>query len=436
MYLTFTSVESDSSATCRDPCCAQTSEEKNRCFRLNAQQYFPAKIASRGSKPINHLHDSSSNRVRDYIENDPLPKAAVSDDLRRSLGYDNDRLFTTLELLRMTKTDAFLVMHKGKMMYEKYFNQSENDRHIMFSCTKSYIALVAAMLVHDEKLDPNGLVVDYIPKLANVTAFQNATVRHLMDMTIAIDYDESKYGPNSDNVKFTESLFGNGTHDFIEKLQPNHNRSHGDAFEYTSPVTETLGWVIDNALGGNGKTIEYFEKNIWSKLGQEHDLLITIYDRPRFIASYSGGASATARDMMRFGQMMANMGRTADGIQIVHPDVVKDILKGGTAENVEQYKKSREFYDVEPRTAYRNMFRVEIDNGIIRQAGIHGQHVWVDTKKDLVVVKQSTNENAVNMVPTEFSLIRLLSDSLPTSTGKSPKSNGAKSKGPKSKKTK
>jgi len=435
MHLTFTSAESDSNATCVNRCCSQTPEEGYGCF-ANVQEYWPVKIASRGSKPINYLHDSSSNHVRDYVENDPLPKWAVSDDVRKRLGHDNDRLFTTLELLNMTKTDAFVVMHKDKIVYEKYFNQSENNRHMMNSCTKSYIGLVAAMLVHDDKLDPNGLVVDYIPELVNVMAFQNATVRHLMDMSIAIDYDESKYGPNSGDAKFHNALHFGSTHDFIKKLQPHQNRSHGDAFEYISPVTDTLGWVIDNALGGNGKTIEYFEKNIWSKLGQEHDLLISMFGQTTFLANYDRGAAATARDMMRFGQMMANMGKTADGIQIVHPDVVKDILKGGTDENVEQYKNSREHYDGLTPTVYRNQFRVYIDQGVILQSGIHGQHVLVDTKRDLVVVKQSTNEDATNMFLTEYSLINLLSDSLPISTGKSAKSNGPKSKGPKSKKTK
>jgi len=404
LYLTFTSAESTGTEACTG------TFNHPKCLLQNANLFFPAQIATRGSKPINYLPYSSSDYFKNYVESVRLPA-----------GY------TILELLNYTNTDAFLVMHKGKILYEKYFGTTKSTRHLMYSCTKSYVALCASMLVHDGKLDPDELVVNYIPELEDVEAFQNANVRHLMDMSIAIKFDESEYGLDSDSKKFNHARDANGTHYAIKQLKPLLSRNHGDVFEYASPVADTLGWVIDNVLGGNGKTFEYFEENVWSKLGQEHDLLISMWDAKNFIAGYDGGASATARDMMRFGQMMANKGQTADGVQIVHPRVVEDIMKGGTDKNIDQYEESRE-YNENVRLAYRNMFRVSPDNGIFYQLGIHGQYVYVDTKSDFVVVKHSSNPNAVNMVPTELYLFDLVRDGLKGGTEKSPKSKNPKSK--------
>lgn len=424
LYLTFTSVESTGDKKCHDPCCFIDGEtiqtppgqtpETRKCWFQNVHQYFPVQIATRSSKPINYLPYSSSDYFKNYVESVKHPTGDTGP-------------FTILELLGITSTDAFLVMHEGKVMYEKYFETTENTRHLVYSCTKSYVALCAAMLAHDEKLDPDELVVNYIPELKDVEAFQNANVRHLMDMSIAIAFDETEYGPDSDNTKYSKTLFANGTHTAIKELKPHPSRNHGDVYNYASPVTDTLGWVIDNVLGGNGKTFEYFEENVWSKLGQEHDLLITMWDEKNFIAGHSGGASATARDMMRFGQMMANMGQSADGVQIVHPSVVEDIMKGGTDENIQQFKNSYE-HNKDVPMAYRNMFRVRPDEGIFYQLGIHGQIVWVDTKYDLVVVKHSSNPNANNMMLVENFLLDLLKYGLPDGTGKSSKSKNHKSK--------
>eukprot|EP00588_Corethron_pennatum_P017449 CAMPEP_0194302704 /NCGR_PEP_ID=MMETSP0171-20130528/565_1 /TAXON_ID=218684 /ORGANISM="Corethron pennatum, Strain L29A3" /LENGTH=319 /DNA_ID=CAMNT_0039053291 /DNA_START=537 /DNA_END=1496 /DNA_ORIENTATION=+ len=281
-------------------------------------------------------------------------------------------------------------------------------RHAIFSCTKSYFALTAAMLAHDGLLDPKKLVETYIPELKGHEAFEGATVRHIMDMSIAIDYDESEYGPGSDNDQFYNMAYTIGIHGAIKQyLKPHPTRAHGDAFEYSTPITHVLGWILDSILGGNGKGVEYFQDKIWSKLGQEHDFMIMFnmvdLGVPKFV-DYGGGGSATARDMLRFGKMMLDMGKTADGVQIVPKEVVHDIMAGGTDKNIEQYENSRECRKDggNCNVAYRNMFRINPDKGIYDQNGIHGQIVYVDTKNDYVAVKHSSNSNSVQMFPLEF----------------------------------
>merc|ERR1711935_798384 len=72
------------------------------------------------------------------------------------------------------------------------------------------------------------------------------------------------------------------------------------------------------------------------------------------------------------------------------------ILEGGTEENIEQYKKSREGGNPF-KNAYRNMFRVDTVDMVAEQSGIHGQIVHMDFKNDVVVVKLSSNSNSTRM---------------------------------------
>eukprot|EP00588_Corethron_pennatum_P006446 CAMPEP_0194287732 /NCGR_PEP_ID=MMETSP0169-20130528/35377_1 /TAXON_ID=218684 /ORGANISM="Corethron pennatum, Strain L29A3" /LENGTH=408 /DNA_ID=CAMNT_0039034525 /DNA_START=137 /DNA_END=1363 /DNA_ORIENTATION=- len=399
-------------------------------------------FASRGSKPVNIMQDSSGDEYKKFIEtfefkNDVEDAPILLDLLNATDVAPNS--FTILDMLIATNTDAFLVMHKDKIVYERYWNQTASMRHAIWSCTKSFFALTAAMLAHDGKLDPEKLVEEYIPELKDHEAFEGVTVRHIMDMSIAIDFDESKYGPGTDNANFTFLTGTKGARGAIKeyfKLHP--DRTHGDAFEYITPVTETLGWILDSILGGNGKGVEYFQDRIWSKLGQEHDFMVmltTVYTPtvPRF-PLYGGGGAATARDMLRFGQMMLGMGKTADGVQIVPREVVKDILVGGTDKNIEQYENSRECqsYGGNCDMAYRNMFRVYPKLGIFEMSGIHGQIVHVDTKNDYVAVKQSSNSNSTQMFSLEYlAILRSkigLKESIPElkKSKKSKRSKGSK----------
>ena len=57
------------------------------------------------------------------------------------------------------------------------------------SVTRSFVGTIAAMLVHEGRLDPARTVTHYLPELAH-SGFGDATVRQVLDMTVAIDYSE------------------------------------------------------------------------------------------------------------------------------------------------------------------------------------------------------------------------------------------------------
>ena len=93
-------------------------------------------------------------------------------------------------------TDGIVILHRGRIVYERYFGALAPDRqHIAFSVTKSFVATVAAMLIAEGKLDENATVARYLPEF-QASGMGDATIRQLLDMTTGPDYTEDYTDPN------------------------------------------------------------------------------------------------------------------------------------------------------------------------------------------------------------------------------------------------
>ena len=93
---------------------------------------------------------------------------------------------TWQDSLAQNYTDGIVVLHKGRVVYERYMGALTPDKlHAAMSVTKSFTGTLAAMLVAEGKLDDKKLVIDYIPDLKN-SGYADATVRQVLDMTTAL----------------------------------------------------------------------------------------------------------------------------------------------------------------------------------------------------------------------------------------------------------
>ena len=95
-------------------------------------------------------------------------------------------------------TDGIVVLHKGRIVYERYFGVLKPyGHHISFSITKSFVGTIAAALVAEGELDADASVASYVPELKD-SGFGDATVRQLMDMTTGIRFSEELTDPKAD----------------------------------------------------------------------------------------------------------------------------------------------------------------------------------------------------------------------------------------------
>jgi len=289
------------------------------------------------------------------------------------------------DYLDQTETDALVVLHDGRVVLEWLAPGIRDDEpHLLFSVTKSVVALLAGALAGAGLLDLDAPVTQYITKGAG--AFAGASVRHLLDMTASFDYVED-YSPGID---FAEYAIANGLHPapldspglrgFLSTRSP--EGEHGVVFRYLSPTTDMLGWVCEAAAGLPLPVA--IAQYIWEPLGAEADGHITL-DRAG-TAFAAGGMSAIPRDMARVGLLVAER-----GAGIVPQGFVDDLIHGGDPAPWA----AGDFADWLPGGCYRSCwYQPRVDPDCAMAVGIHGQMIYVDRPRNVVVAKQSSWSDA------------------------------------------
>ena len=88
------------------------------------------------------------------------------------------------QMLQETHTDAIVVLHRGRIVEERYFNgMKASTAHLMFSASKAMTGLMAATLIQEGRLDEKAKVGSLIPELAD-SAWAGASVRQVLLNTL------------------------------------------------------------------------------------------------------------------------------------------------------------------------------------------------------------------------------------------------------------
>ncbi len=302
---------------------------------------------------------------------------------------------TWAQSLDANYTDGIVVLHKGNIVYERYFGALKpQGQHIAMSVTKSFFGTIGAMLVEQGVIDENALVSEYVPELKG-TGFGDATMRQLLDMTTGIQYSENYADPKADIYSHVRagSVIPRppgyeGPQTFYEFLQTvKKEGEHGQAFAYKTVNSDALGWVIRRVTG---KSVgENLQERIWDKLGAEQDAYFTVDTVGNEFAG--GGLNAGLRDMARFGEMMRLDG-LYNGQQIVPKSVVDDIRQGGDKANF-----SKAGYKTLPGWSYRDMWWVSHnEHGAYTARGVFGQTIYIDPKAEMVIARYASHPIAAN----------------------------------------
>jgi CubicO group peptidase (beta-lactamase class C family) len=291
-------------------------------------------------------------------------------------------------LLDRTDTDALVVLHRGKLVYERYAHgMAPATPHIFMSVSKSMLGLLAGILAERRILEPQRLVTDVVPELAG-TAYAGATVRHLLDMRAGVAFDEDYLATAGPIVEYRKSTGWNplapgeppsDLRSFFSTLRE-RDGPHEGRFHYISPNTDLLGWVIERAAGR--RYADLMSELLWQPVGAERSAYITV-DRlgaPRC----AGGFCAAARDLARVGQAMVE-GR------VIPEAWVDDIAEGGDRTAWEKGVYAAMF---PAGTHYRGKWYVF--DGWLTGWGIHGQHIAVDRRRGLVIAKFSSQAQPVD----------------------------------------
>jgi CubicO group peptidase (beta-lactamase class C family) len=305
---------------------------------------------------------------------------------------------TVAQMYAATETDAFLVMKDGKIVTERYFNgMNPENTHLLMSVSKSVVGVLAGIIIDQRRLDPDALVTFYVPELKG-SAYEGATVRQLLDMTVGMEFDENYSSKTSDLYRLDEAAgwvergpnASIGLHDYLSTLKTRHG-AHGSEFRYISANVDAMGWVLERATGTD--FAELISNEIWRKLGAERDAYVLL---DGVQAVYSDcGLNMTLRDLGRFAQMVLQRG-LYNGQQIVPGHWIEDIRHGGDPQAWKKgpaygYFRKLSGYD---NGSYRSYWYVaDPRRGHITAIGLAGQLIVIDPKSNTIVVKFSSHSS-------------------------------------------
>ncbi len=376
---------------------------KLRWSVCHIRQLLPTKNISRGLQPAIPLQ---------YLPPQELERERVALDAVTFTPLNSTIPMTWADAFFANYTDGMLIIHKGRVVYERYFGCLGPDgKHAAMSMSKSLTGLLAQILVTEGKLNENALVSQIIPEMSK-SGFANATVRQVMDMTTGIRYSEDYGDPNADIWKYATAASPlpkpqgytgpNGYWEYLEQVQP--EGKHGEAFHYKTVNADLLGWIVSKVT--NKSITDVASERLWRPMGAEQDSYMTVDAIGTPFAG--GGLSAGMRDMGRIGLLMLNEG-VINGKRLFPAGAAQAIRAGGDP------KKFGTNYPALIGGSYRSMWWVYPGNDrVVAARGVYGQTVYVDYDADMVLVRFASFPKQQNTLldPTSIPAFRAIAEYL------------------------
>ncbi len=234
-----------------------------------------------------------------------------------------------------SNTDGVIIIHKGEIVFEAYPRMEQEDKHLYFSITKTFVSTLIAILEDREIIDVSKSVDYYMPELKN-SAWEGIPVLDILDMCSGIDCrekEENAYdNPNSCFRRFHAAIgFPGGKNtldnpaDFL--LTMDKFEENGQKYDYTGVNTWVLSWLIERVTGEDFPIT--LSREIWQRMGAESDAQILTSKSGHAITPM--GMSSSLRDLGRFGLLFTPTGRM-DSNGIISEAYMEKIRYGGRPE--------------------------------------------------------------------------------------------------------
>lgn len=358
---------------------------KLRWSVCHLREFLPTREISRGvgnAIPLQYLPDMQFSKMRDQI------------DALTFTPLNSENVMTWEQSLYENYTDGMLVIHKGRVVYERYFGcLDERGQHAAMSMTKSVTGLIAEILIAKGVLNEDAAVKTLVPEIGD-SAFADATVREVMNMTTGVAFSENYADPNADIWRYSkaaspfprtkEQTGPNGYWEYLQTVKP--EGEHGALFHYKTINSDMLGWIISQVTQQSVTALA--SELLWRPMGAEQSAYQTV--DARGVAFAGGGISAGLRDMGRLGLLVLNEG-TLNARKVFPQQVVQSIKDGGDR------TKFTNAFPTLPGASYKSQWWVfHNEHNAFAARGVHGQTIYVDPIAEMVLVRFASHPQAKN----------------------------------------
>lgn len=298
---------------------------------------------------------------------------------------------------------GILIVKDGAAVFERYeAGNTEETRWMSMSVVKSISATLVGAAIRDGHIasidDP---VVDYLPQLED-SAYDGVTVRHLLQMSSGVAWNETYTDPDSDRRAMLEAQISQEPGAILDLMASLPRAADpGTAWNYSTGETQIVAALLEAATGLH--VADYLSEKIWAKFGMASAATWWL-ESPGGLEVGGSGLSATLRDYARFGLFLL-----ADGIvggERVLPEGWLDEATTRQRIGGELVEYGYMFWPVPGVDG-------SYGDGAYAAIGIFGQYVYVNPARSLVVAMWSAQSKPVDTwVVDDYDFFAALSERL------------------------
>jgi CubicO group peptidase (beta-lactamase class C family) len=276
------------------------------------------------------------------------------------------------EFLHDTDTLAFVVIHKDRLVRERYFGgSSRGSLQTSFSVAKSFVSTLVGIAI-DEGLigSVDDRLTKYLPELAaRDRRFREIRLRDLLTMSSGIRYREGGFPSLGDD---TYTYYGVDLRDVALK-RVRIAGPPGVAWEYNNYHPLLLGLVLERTTGTS--VSDFMATRLWRPLGAEGDATWNLDSKRSGFEKMESGLNARAVDYARFGRLLLHNGEW-NGRRIVSKDWVRTATGADRTTDAAYYH------------GYRYFWWLDVERpGRFYAFGKYGQYIYIAPDADAVVVR-------------------------------------------------
>lgn len=220
---------------------------------------------------------------------------------------------TLSEFVKSTKTTSFIIAKNDEIIYEQYANgYDENSINTSFSMAKSIVSLLIGKAIE------NGNIKSVKEPIANyIDEFKDkdigkTTIEDLLLMRSNIVYREKPLWFGDDTLIYW--------HSDLRKLALSQTKltdEYKGNFHYNNYHPLLLGIILERSTGIS--VSGFFEREIWQKIGAEHDASWSLDSDKSGFEKMESGINFRAVDFLKIGSMVLHHGYW-NGSQVINGD--------------------------------------------------------------------------------------------------------------------
>ena len=324
-----------------------------------------------------------------------LPEAKT--DLNFSYEY-NGVTHPATDIVEDTFTDGLLIIKRGRIVHEGYFNHANEQTHfISMSMAKSINAILVGMALREgliqSVLDP---ITRYIPELKG-SGYDGTTLRDLLEMRSGVDWNDNFLTPgysNYDAHRAAWVLAQARYTDFAQKTKRKYEP--GTVYYYNSMNAAVVGLAVERAV--KMPISRYLSERLWKPSGMQSYSFYLLDGPPGAGREFSaGGFNAVLRDYGRIGLLMLNQGR-ANGTQLLPPAYFTEMVTPSTSDSETGHA----------GLGYSYFWWPVLNTRAFTALGGEGQFIYVDPATETVIIKMSHGPTGPAFKPVYLETISFL----------------------------